>query len=271
MSRAKLSISNLAWTKDEDEDIFSVLREHNVEHIDLAMGRYFAKPHEASVDDWIGVKKFWESKGISIAGMQSLLFGVPPVSLFGNEGDRRIIRSVLDQVFARANAIGVRRLVLGSPAHRLVPPQLDNYSELAANFFGEVAQSAQNHDVVILIEPNSKRFNCNFLNNAKEAAAFVSNIPGAGIGVNLDLGAEMDDGGDLSFSTREIATFGHLHLSEPDLGPIGKNQLIAKMASDHQLLRNFEYLTIEQLGSNDSSNLLSVSTSLGYARENLSS
>jgi sugar phosphate isomerase/epimerase len=271
MSSTKLSISNLAWTKDEDEDIFSVLREHSVQHIDLAMGRYFAKPHEAGVDDWIGVKKFWESKGISIAGMQSLLFGVPPVSLFGSGEDRRIIRSALDQVFARANAIGVRRLVFGSPTHRLVPPQLDNYFELATNFFGQVAQSAQSHDVVLLIEPNSKRFNCNFLNNAKEAAAFVSNIPSAGIGVNLDLGAEMDDGGDLSFSTREIRTFGHLHLSEPDLGPLGKNQLIGRVFSDHQLIRNFEYLTIEQLGSNDSSNLLSVRSSLTHVLENFSS
>ena len=265
MSSPKLSISNLAWTKEEDEDTLLILREHDAHHIDLAMGRYFEKPHEASVDDWIGVKKFWETKGVSIAGMQSLLFGVPAVSLFGSEEDRRIIRSVLDQVFARANAIGVRRLVFGSPAHRLVPPQQDNYFELAINFFGEVAKSAQNHDVVLLIEPNSKRFNCNFLNNAKEAAAFVSNIAGAGIGVNLDLGAELDDGGDFSFSTSEIETFGHLHLSEPDLSPIGKNQLIAKMASNHQLLRNFEYLTIEQLGSNDSSNLLTVSKSLSYA------
>ena len=271
MSSPKLSISNLAWTKEEDEETLLILREYDVHHMDLAMGRYFEKPHEASIDDWIGVKRFWESKGISIAGMQSLLFGVPPVSLFGNEEDRRIIRSVLDQVFARANAIGVRRLVFGSPAHRLVPPRLDNYSELATNFFSEVAQSAQNHDVVLLIEPNSKRFNCNFLNNAKEAAAFVSNIPSAGIGVNLDLGAEMDDDGDLSFSIQEIETFGHLHLSEPDLSPIGKNQLIARAFSDHQLLKKFEYLTIEQLGSNDSSNLLSVSSSLAHARENLSS
>ena len=266
MSDPRLSISNLAWTKEEDEDVVKILQEHDVQHVDLAMGRYFDMPHEVSVDDWLGVKKFWDSRGISIAGMQSLLFGVPPLSLFASEENRGIIKGALSQVFFRANSIGVKRLVFGSPIHRRVPVPHENYFELARDFFGEIAQSAQKHDVVFLIEPNSQKFDCNFLNSAKEAAEFVSKVPVSGLGVNLDLGAEFDAGSDLDFSMQEIGTFGHAHLSEPDLGPLSTNPLFQKMASDVKLLSNFKYLTIEQLGSSESSNLASVRRALSYAR-----
>ena len=95
-----------------------ILQDFDVQHIDLAMGRYFDKPLEASLDDWLGVKKFWISKGIQIAGMQSLLFGVPQVSLFGTGEDRKLLTRALGEVFLRAEAIDVKRLVLGSPVHR---------------------------------------------------------------------------------------------------------------------------------------------------------
>ena len=76
----------------------------------------------------------------------------------------------------------------------------------------------------------------------------------------------MDANSDLKFSQEELATFGHLHLSEPDLSPLSGNPLFLNLVSDSGFMNQFEFLTIEQLGSTESSNLLSVSSSLAYAR-----
>ena len=266
MTKPSLSISNLAWTRQEDDEVVSILQDFDVQHIDLVMGRYFNKPLETSLDDWLGVKKFWNSKGIQIAGMQSLLFGVPPVSLFGAVEDRKLLSQALEEVFFRAEAIGVKRLVLGSPVHRLRISLDDSELAVAADFFKQLGTIAERHNVLLLLEPNSVRFNCNFLNSAKEAANFVSRISLEGLGVNLDLGAELDANSDLKFSQEELATFGHLHLSEPDLSPLSGNPLFLNLVSDSGLMNQFEFLTIEQLGSTESSNLPGVSSSLAYAR-----
>jgi sugar phosphate isomerase/epimerase len=269
MNLPQLSVSNLGWNSEEDESIARILKDFEVAYVDLAMGRYFSKPFEVPVSDWLEVKRFWAAMGFGLAGMQSLLFGVPPVSLFGSAENREVLRQAFLAVFVRAEAIGVSRLVLGSPAHRTRKNFDDGGLDLAKEFFIDLGESANQHGVRLLLEPNSKRYDCNFINTAKEALDFVASASNVGLGVNLDLGAEIDSGGNLEFSNSEISMFGHLHLSEADLSPLFSQELLSKLMATPNLLGHFEFMTIEQLGLLGEDNSTNVTNSLTHLKEAL--
>lgn len=266
MSLPKLSISNLAWNSSEDEEVARILRREEVEFIDLAMGRYFRSPADASISDWLEIKETWARRGVSIAGMQSLLFGIGSANLFASREDRHVLAGALKRIFERAQSIGVQRLVFGSPANRKRLTFADSERVIAQEFFQAAGQAAEQYGVKLLLEPNSKRYGCNFLNSAREAIEFVSEVGSAGLGVNLDTGAQIDAGESITFSETEISFLGHLHLSETDLSPLREGGSLDILELNILTLNHFEFATVEQLGSAESSNLDSVVQALGVAK-----
>ena len=269
MSLPKLSISNLAWSSAEDDEVAVILHAQGVEFIDLAMGKYFESPSDATIADWIKVKETWANRGIAIAGMQSLLFGVGNHNLFGSEQERQILSISLSRIFERAESIGVKRLVFGSPSNRRRLTLGNEELETAGEFFRAAGAEAASRGVKLLLEPNSKRYGCNFLNSARQALDFVAEIGEPGLGVNLDLGAQVDADEGLSLSDEDIKLLGHLHLSESDLNPLRAEGTLGILRGSQQLLQHFEFATVEQLGHNDSSNLESVANSLKVAKRAL--
>jgi sugar phosphate isomerase/epimerase len=262
MSFPKISISNLAWNAAEDEQVSELLLAHGITHVDLAMGKYFEKPTEATIGDWIAIKNAWGARGIQIVGMQSLLFGVGPANIFGSVEDRIFLEEVFSKVFERAASIGVTRLVFGSPGNRRRITMETSELELAREFFIRVGNRAFDLGVKLLVEPNSTRYQCNFLNSASEVGAFISNLPTEGLGINLDLGAQTDSGELLGFDVELLGHMGHMHISEPNLGPIAEAGLLAEFSRNEVLVSAFEFATIEQLGQSNASNLGDVLSSL---------
>ncbi len=126
------------------------------------MGKYFDSPSEASISDWVNVKEAWANRGIAIAGMQSLLFGVGNHNLFGSDQERQILSISLYRIFERAESIGVERLVFGSPANRQRLTLGNEELETAKESFSAAGAAAASRGVKLLLEPNSKRYGCNF-------------------------------------------------------------------------------------------------------------
>jgi D-psicose/D-tagatose/L-ribulose 3-epimerase len=265
MTRPSLSISNLGWNATEDDEIADLLLNSGLSFIDLAMGRYFSSPSEVTVGEWVEVKNYWNKKGFQVVGMQSLLFGLRQANIFGSSEERQFLLGAFGRIFERAAAIGVLRLVFGSPSNRRRITFDEQEVAIAGEFFGKAGQLASRFGVIMLLEPNSTRYGCNFLNTAHEALDFVSTIESPGLGVNLDLGAQMDAGDSLEFSEQELRHLHHLHLSERDLGPLVDEQPLRNLLANQSLATNFNFATIEQLGSPKMSNVEAVRSSLDLA------
>ncbi len=114
----RLSVSNIAWDIDEDEQVSLLLARAGIDAIDIAPGKYFPDPAKAGDADIAGVRRWWSDKGIEITGMQALLFGTTGLNVFGS---RDVQRNLLDHLAAVSHigaGLGATRLVFGSPKNR---------------------------------------------------------------------------------------------------------------------------------------------------------
>lgn len=260
MTTPRISVSNIGWLSREDTEIAALLTSRGVTAIDLTMGRYFDEPHLASSKEWQSITKWWRDRGFAIPAVQSLLFGVGLRNIFAGTEDRNYLHSAMSRVISLAADAEIPRLVFGSPQQRKRLSLNQSEFDIAQDFFSSLGSLAASHEVSLLIEPNSRRHGCNFLNTAREALDFVSMVGSQGLGVNLDLGSEPQES--LPEIVGDLGQFGHLHVSTETLEPLSvEMSWVAKLQviSD---LSGFEFVTIEQLASPDKPNSHHVARSL---------
>ncbi|TRW91471.1 sugar phosphate isomerase/epimerase family protein [Candidatus Methylobacter oryzae] len=226
----RLAISNIAWDVAEDEAIAALLHRFAVDAIDVAPGKYFPEPADATDRDIARVRNWWAERGIRITGMQALLFGTSGLNIFGPEEVQQAMLQHLNAVCRIGGGLGAKRLVFGSPKNRDRSGLSDGETiDKAVYFFRCLGDIAQQHDVVICLEPNPSCYGANFMTTSAETAMVVNRIAHPAVGMQFDTGALTINGEDPAIVLGDHAPLiGHIHASEPDLLPLGDG------ATDHR-------------------------------------
>lgn len=264
----RLAISNIAWDVSEDEDIARLLRDHGVDAIDVAPGKYFPDPALASAADIAAVKVWWAGRGIEITGMQALLFGTAGLNVFGPAEAQEAMLRHLDAVCRIGAGLGATRLVFGSPRNRDRGSLSDAEVEVIADgFFQRLGDLAQTHGVVVCLEPNPPCYGANFMTTSAETAAVVIRVGHPAIRMQLDTGALAINGENPVWVVESCASLiGHVHASEPDLVPLGDGtaehakaaEALARALPEHPV-------SIEMLATQNEPHPAAIERALGVA------
>jgi len=219
----RLSVSNLAWSREHDREIARLLRALDMDAIDVAPGRYFADPAAVAHGEADAVRAFWADSGVEIVGLQALFFGTEGLNLFGPEAVQRRMLEHLRAVCRLGARLGARCLVFGSPRNRdagdLGP---EAALERSLSFFDRLGAIAEDAGVAVCLEPNPARYGCNFMVTTEAAAAVVRAVGRPGIRLQFDTGTWTANGEDAASAARLHAPLvGHVHVSEPGLAPVG--------------------------------------------------
>lgn len=219
----RLALSNIAWDVSEDEEVVALLQRYNVDAIDVAPGKYFPDPADASEYDIARVKAWWAERGFEITGMQALLFGTTGLNVFGPAEVQEAMLRRLAAVCRIGAGFGATRLVFGSPKNRDRSGQTDQEAmDVAVSFFRRLGDIAKSHGVLICLEPNPPRYGANFMTTSADTARVVEHVGHAAIKMQLDTGALTINGEDAGDVLRSYSPLvGHVHASEPDLLPLG--------------------------------------------------
>ena len=219
----RISVSNIAWSPDDDPTVAALLAKHGVDAIDVAPRKYFQDFAAAQPSDMAGVRRWWMERGIEIVGMQALLFGTQGLNLFGEPAVRDRMLRHFGHVCRIAEALGAGFLVFGSPRNR-DRSGMDDHSatDRACEFFRKLGDVAADRDTVICLEPNPPEYGANFMTDARSTAAIVRAVEHPAIRMQLDVGALTLNGESASNvldSDSELVA--HIHASEPQLKVLG--------------------------------------------------
>lgn len=215
----KLAFSNIAWTPHDDPDVLALLREHGIAGIEVAPTRVWRNWEGATPAAAHAYRSRLHSVGFDVPALQAVLFGRPEARLFHREGEVAFV-SHLTHVAELAGALGADAVVLGAPRHRdRGSLAMEEAFDRAAEVLFGLAETFFARGTCLCIEPNPRRYACNFIVNASEGAELVRRVNHPGFGLHLDAAAMFLEGDDPAHLWPEVGSLvRHFHLSEPDLG-----------------------------------------------------
>ena len=243
-----LSISNIAWTKELDIEMYQFMKENGLRGLEIAPTRLFAEnPYDQIEAAKVFSEKIKNKYGLCIPSMQSIWFGKNE-SIFGSVSERETLIAYTKKAIDFAVAINCHNLVFGCPKNRNIPDP--NLRPIAIEFFRVIGEYAHKHNTIIAIEPNPTIYNTNFIITTSEAFEICKEINSPGIGVNIDFGTIIFNNENFEQVIENIGLVNHIHISEPYL------ELIQERQIHQQLLRLYKtnydkFISIEMKNTAD--------------------
>ncbi len=221
----KLAVSNIAWAPEHRDQAYDILRAHGIHGLEIAPGLFLHDAKDAfepTIAECEAALAPMRAAGLELVSMQSLLFGVERVALFGDRSERECFEQAMMRAIRLAGLLGIPNLVFGSPGQRMIPGSMgrEEAENIAVNVFRRLGDVAAAEGTVLGMEFNPKAYGTNFLNDAQETAIFVGRVDHPAIQMTLDVGA-MHLNGEFeslpTFASQQAKKISHVHFSEPGL------------------------------------------------------
>ena len=253
----KIAISNIAWDLPEDQEVARLMGEYRISGVEIAPTKVWEAPTETEDSALLDYREWWKGLGINVISMQSLLFGKPDLRIFGDSTTRSQTFSHLSGMIEVGAKLGAKVLVFGSPINRaVVDMEPVEAMDVAIEFFSGLGEVAQSKGICFCIEPNPPDYGCDFVRTAKEGRDLVRRVGSTGFRLHLDAAAMTLNGEDYYASIESsLEWLAHFHISEPNLGVIGKG------GTDHLQLSK----SLRELGYN---NWVSIEMRNGHTTPN---
>ncbi len=233
----KLCISNIAWQKEYDSEMYELLKNKSIKNLEIAPTRLLGdNPYDHIEEAKKLTHSIKEKYDINIVSMQSIWYGKTE-KMFGCENNRKELLQYTKKAINFASAIECHNIVFGNPKNRNMSDYNKNYDE-AIEFFRELGEYAELKNVVVSIEPNPTIYNTNFLNKTIEAIEFVKEVNSPYIKVNCDLGTIIENKENLKVVDENIKYINHIHISEPNLEIIKRREIHKELL---EILRKNDY------------------------------
>jgi len=231
----KCSISNIAWVKEQDWEMYGFMERNGIRGLEIAPSRIWSeKPYEHLQEAGEWKKRLEQDYGLSVVSMQSIWFGRKE-NMFRSVEEREKLLEYTKRAVDLAHVISCRNIVFGCPKNRNrgeMVKEENTYGD-AVLFFQILAEYAEQNDTVIALEANPAIYGTDFLNTTQETLDFLDimeSITGSrgkrGLMCNLDFGTVIENQESVGWALdkKQVRKISHVHISEPGLEIIKKRE-----------------------------------------------
>lgn len=212
------SVSNIAWSWENDGEMYEFLQEKGFSALEIAPTRVFPEnPYKHRNEGKIWAKNLKNDYGLSISSLQSIWFGREE-GVFSGKEERERLYDYTCEALAFAVELGCGNVVFGCPKQRNNPngESLDVFYE----FLSRCGDYAHKIGTVFALEANPSIYGTNVVNRTAEAFSVVEELGNPGLAVNLDLGTMLVENEDLEILRNREHFINHVHISEANLDKI---------------------------------------------------
>ena len=249
----RLSISNIAWTTENDEKVYYLMKDHDYEGLEIAPTKIIPEnPYDNIEQIKIWSADIKQKYGFNISSMQSIWYNRQE-RLFGEEKERLFLLEYTKKAIDFANSIDCGNIVFGCPRNRVIKDRNDY--KIAVDFFRELGEYSASKKTVIGLEANPPMYNTNFINDTDSAIELIKEVGSEGFKLNLDVGTMLENHETINILRGNEAYINHVHISEPGLKTVISHSLHEELKDLLYTAGYTGYISVE-MGKTDDLNEL---------------
>lgn len=242
-----LAISNIAWNKKKDDEIYLLMKKYGFTGIEIAPTKILpTEPYSHADKAAKFAQNLYKEWGFTICSMQSIWYGRAE-KLFGSKEERSFLLDYTKDAIDFASAIDCKNLVFGCPKNRTIPDNMDSVTsnEIAIEFFKELGNYALSKNTCIAIEANPTIYGTNFVNTTATAIELIKQVQSDGFKLNLDIGSMIENTEPSQILRENEGLINHVHISEPFLKKIQKRNLHKELMSFFRTANYKGFISVE--------------------------
>lgn len=192
IDKTNLVVSNICVNYISQFQFSCILKLFGIKNVQIAPTKL--------IDNWNNLQNInidtFKDNDINIYSFQSVTYGLDS-NIFDYES-RQSLMDHLKKIINYGILNNIKIIVFGCPRNRKILNKNDNNDTIFCEFFNELGNYIGENDLKICIEPNSKQYGCNFLNNIKETGDIVRKTDNKNIKLMVDIGNIIMENDDIS-------------------------------------------------------------------------
>lgn len=217
LDKSKLCVSNICINKTSQFQFASILKLFGITNIQIAPTKI--------IDSWNDLSqanlKVYTDNDLNIYALQSITFKLNDLNIFDPKTQDEFY-SHLVKVIDFAEAHGVKVLVFGCPRNRTILDLSADNDTVFTDFFKKIGDYLNNKNVVLCVENNSKKYNCNYINTINECSKIVRKINRKNIKMMVDIGNVLMEEDNLLSLKNHLDIIYNIDVSNPNMFDFSK-------------------------------------------------